>query len=90
LHPLEGKGLLAQLYEWAEQPEFTCRWRSRDGDVAVWDNRCTMHHAIGDYTSERVMQRVTVLGDAPIGDTPRWEHHGELSPSASTTLFRTP
>ena len=88
LHPLESQGLLAQLYTWAEQPEFTCRWAWRDGDVAIWDNRATMHYAIGDYTSERVMQRVTVIGDEPAGDEARWPHHGNVALSAASAMHR--
>jgi taurine dioxygenase len=89
LHPTESQGLLTQLYAWAEQPEFTCRWAWREGDVAVWDNRCTMHYALGDYTTERVMQRVTVLGDtAPAGAEPRWPHHDGVKLSAASALHR--
>lgn len=90
LHPTESRGLLDLLFNWAEQPEFTCRWSWREGDVAMWDNRCTMHYAIGDYDTERVMQRVTVLSDdAPTGAAPRWSHHGALKLSASGALHRT-
>jgi alpha-ketoglutarate-dependent taurine dioxygenase len=28
----------------------------------MWDNRCTAHYAVGDYTEPREMHRVTVLG----------------------------
>lgn len=89
LHPVESQRLLEQLWAWAEQPELTCRWSWREGDVAIWDNRCTMHYAISDYSTERVLQRVTVLSDArPAGDEPRWPHHGDLKVSASSALHR--
>jgi alpha-ketoglutarate-dependent sulfate ester dioxygenase len=46
--------------------ENTVRWRWREGDVAVWDNRATQHYAIDDYGSQRrVVRRVTIHGDAP-------------------------
>jgi taurine dioxygenase len=90
LHPTESANLLAHLCDWGARPELTCRWRWRDGDVAMWDNRCTMHYAIGDYTSERVMQRVTVIGDAPQpAGTPR-PHFGTLPLSAASALHRRP
>jgi alkyl sulfatase len=44
------------------------RWQWKVGDVAMWDNRATQHCAIADYGShKRIMHRVTVLGDVPVG-----------------------
>ena len=31
----------------------------------MWDNRCTQHHVLNDFEGERVIQRVTVMGDRP-------------------------
>ena len=89
LHPDESASLLAHLYAWSSRPELTCRWRWSDGDVAMWDNRCTMHYAIGDYSTERIMQRVTVIGDAPRGACEPGPHFGELPLSAASALRRT-
>ena len=33
---------------------------------------------------ERVIQRVTVLGDVPTGDPPRWEPYEPARPGAAT------
>ncbi len=73
LLPSESRALLEHLYAWCEQPEFTCRWSWRPGDVAMWDNRCTQHYAINDYAAERILHRCIVLGDSPVGNAPRWE-----------------
>jgi len=64
----ESKPLLKFLYAHATQPEFTCRLRWRHGDIAVWDNRCTMHYAINDYDGQRrLMHRTTIKGERPVG-----------------------
>lgn len=48
--------------------ENTVRWRWNTGDVAIWDNRATQHYAVDDYgTQERVVRRVTLKGDVPVG-----------------------
>ncbi|MCE2563600.1 TauD/TfdA family dioxygenase [Komagataeibacter sp. FNDCF1] len=47
--------------------ENTVRWRWREGDVAVWDNRATQHYAIDDYGNQpRIVRRVTIAGDVPV------------------------
>ena len=63
----ESKPLLEYLCRHAVRPEFTCRFRWTAGAVAVWDNRCTQHHALNDYAGKRRrMQRVTIKGDRPV------------------------
>ncbi|MBI4935726.1 MAG: TauD/TfdA family dioxygenase [Actinobacteria bacterium] len=67
LSPAESDALLRLLYEHTIAPERVVRWHWREGDVAVWDNRSTAHYAAADYTERRVMHRITVAGDRPVG-----------------------
>jgi len=55
------------LYQHMTQPEFVYRHRWQPGDLVLWDNRATMHYATDDYSGPRVMRRVTLRGDAPVG-----------------------
>jgi len=61
----ESAALLNYLYEHIAKPENVCRFNWQTHSMAFWDNRCTQHYAINDYTSLRVMHRVTVCGDKP-------------------------
>jgi taurine dioxygenase len=64
--PREADAVLAFLYAHQNQPEFQCRWRWQEGDVAIWDNRATHHYAVADYgDAERTIHRVTLEGEAP-------------------------
>ena len=59
----ESRGLLDYLYQHAARPEFTCRFRWREGSMAFWDNRATWHFAINDYHGQRrLMHRITIEG----------------------------
>ncbi|WP_328451902.1 MULTISPECIES: TauD/TfdA dioxygenase family protein [unclassified Amycolatopsis] len=85
LTPGESAALLAQLYEVSESPQRVCRYHWQPGAIAVWDNRATQHYAVNDYTGRRVGRRVTILGDKPAGEQPRWPHHEGTGLSAATS-----
>ncbi len=61
----ESDALLRLLFDWVRSPEFQVRFTWQPDSVAIWDNRCTQHFAVADYTERRVMHRVTLAGDAP-------------------------
>lgn len=66
----EAKPILSFLLEHSVQPEMTCRFRWQPGSMAIWDNRCTQHRALGDYAGKRRrMHRITIAGDEPIPAT---------------------
>lgn len=58
----ESDALLDQLVAHAIEPRFQYRHAWRQGDVVIWDNRCTMHKANADYPEgeRRLMHRVVV------------------------------
>ncbi|MFG2812485.1 TauD/TfdA dioxygenase family protein [Streptomyces sp. NPDC048410] len=64
----ESRGLLDILYAHLTKPEHVVRHRWQPGDVALWDNRSTSHYANRDYGDQhRVMHRITLRGDVPVG-----------------------
>jgi len=67
LEHVESDRLLDELIAHATQPKYQYRHVWRQGDIVIWDNRCTMHKANADYPagSRRVMQRLMVAGTVP-------------------------
>ena len=60
----DSSNLLNYLFNFMNKPEFQIRFKWTENTIAMWDNRCTMHYAIGDYMpNHRKMYRVTVLND---------------------------
>ena len=62
----ESDALLAFLYEHSVKHEFTVRYHWQEGTIGMWDNRATQHAVVGDFSAHRVIQRVTLRGDAPV------------------------
>ena len=67
MHPDESSMLLDWLRARIEDPNLQVRWHWTEGDVAIWDERCTNHRALSDhYPQHRVMRRCTVDGERPV------------------------
>jgi taurine dioxygenase len=64
----ESDALLDELIVHAIQPQFQYRHKWRQGDILIWDNRCTMHKANADYPAgaRRLMHRIVVEGTVPV------------------------
>ena len=60
----ESLPIIKYLNAHATRSEFLYRHQWRKNDIVVWDNRCTMHQALGDFDERqrRHMERTTVLG----------------------------
>lgn len=60
----ESRPLIEFLCRHAVQAEFVYRHQWRRHDLLIWDNRCTMHVALGDFDQTRLRElyRTTVLG----------------------------
>jgi taurine dioxygenase len=60
--------LLQELLDTAIKPDFVYRHQWRPGDVLMFDNRCALHKAHGDYDRReaRVLHRIILRGDRPV------------------------
>jgi taurine dioxygenase len=63
LNSVESDAVLRMLTRWVSSPRFTVRYQWSPGTVALWDNRSTQHFVLNDFDGERIIQRVTVMGD---------------------------
>lgn len=62
----EAQPIISFLREFAQRPEFLCRFRWEPNSMAIWDNRCVQHYAVPDYNGKRRrMHRITIKGDVP-------------------------
>jgi len=70
LSRLESNRLLDLLFEQITKPAYTVRFKWDAGSVAFWDNRATAHLGPQDLAHldvERILYRVTLTGDVPVG-----------------------
>ena len=61
----ESDFLLRYLFDYLRTPEFNYRHKWQTNDLAVWDNRLSLHYALFDYTEHRLMHRIVIQGDVP-------------------------
>lgn len=62
----ESVSYYRNLLPFVTGPDFTVKWQWREGDIVIWDNRCTMHAATGFDSARhhREMWRVTLNAPA--------------------------
>jgi len=61
----ESDYILRYLFDHLRTPEFQYRHKWRENDLAIWDNRTSLHYALFDYTEHRLMHRIIIRGDEP-------------------------
>jgi alpha-ketoglutarate-dependent 2,4-dichlorophenoxyacetate dioxygenase len=64
----DGQALLRKLIQHVQQPEFVYTHRWRQGDLVLWDNRCSVHRALPHEAMgvhRRVLHRTVVKGSVP-------------------------
>ena len=62
----ESEMILDQLFAQAHNAAVQCRVRWQAGDLVFYDNRCTQHVAVPDYTERRIMHLVSITGSRPV------------------------
>ncbi|ACB94206.1 TauD/TfdA dioxygenase family protein [Beijerinckia indica] len=79
----DSQRIISILHDHATRPENTVRWRWSVGDVAIWDNRATLHRAVDDYDDQpRIVRRTTIAGEVPVSvDGQRSRERVQGSPS---------
>ena len=68
--PPESRWILDYLFAHLSRPEYTVRFHWEPGSVAFWDNRATAHLGptdLGHLDVARVLHRVTLIGEVPVG-----------------------
>ncbi|MEO5841062.1 MAG: TauD/TfdA family dioxygenase [Acidimicrobiales bacterium] len=62
----ESELILDHLFSQAHNAAVQCRVRWQAGDLVFYDNRCTQHVAVPDYTERRIMHLVSIKGSRPV------------------------
>ena len=64
----EALPLLDELLAHSTRPCFEYRHQWKVGDVVMWDNRCLLHKANGDYpvSEVRYLYRLMLMGEKPV------------------------
>jgi alpha-ketoglutarate-dependent sulfate ester dioxygenase len=90
--PFESRWILGHLFDELVKPEYTVRFRWEPGSVAFWDNRATAHlgpQDLGHLEVERVLHRVTLIGEVPVGPDGRESELVAGVPFVSSPVFAT-
>ena len=67
----ESSDLLNYIFKHQERLDLSCRFKWTENAIAILDNRSTQHYAIADFYPgrglghERVMDRISIVGDKP-------------------------
>lgn len=68
----ESDAILDFLDQHVAEPRFQVRWKWELGQLAIWDERTTLHRGVADhFPQRRVVRRCTVDGEAPFFDPDR-------------------
>ena len=63
----ESQAILAVVAEHIAEPSLHCRWSWEAGDLAIWDERSTLHRSAADHwPQERVIRRLEIDGTRPV------------------------
>lgn len=66
LAPAESDAVIRFIDDHVKDPAFHCRWKWSEGDLAVWDERSTLHRAAADhFPFGRSIRRLEIDGDRP-------------------------
>lgn len=78
----ESDALLDFIAAHVDQPRFQVRWKWGPGQLAIWDERTTLHRGVSDhFPQRRVVRRCTVDGEAPFFDATREVDTRYLAPN---------
>jgi len=88
----ESRQLLELLQARITRLENSVRWSWQQGDLAIWDNRQTLHFAVNDYGDQpRLVRRVTVHGESAVSVTGERSRVRRVpTPAAATDAPATP
>ncbi len=90
VNPDESRRLLELFFAQITRPAHTVRFRWDEHSVAFWDNRTTAHlgpQDLDDVDVPRVLHRVTLIGEVPIGPDGRESELIEGVPFRGAPVF---
>ena len=80
LSEFESRMIVDFIDRHVQDPSLHCRWNWKAGDVAIWDERSTLHRAAADHFPQyRRIRRLEIDGDRPYFD-PTGRKHAQENP----------